>query len=150
MLPPWTLPLCTLPQDRVAIIRDLDGYTWQLLELHGSGHSVGERLAAVQLRVACLATSLEWYRGALGMRVLREHESSLPGSGHKTATALVGFGEELQGTLLELRQAGDAAPPAAAAGAAGAAGRASGVSHFVIESEEELATTAAALKVMGV
>ena len=129
----------------MAIIRDLDGYTWHLLELHGSGHSVPERLAAVQLHVACLARSLEWYQSVLGMRVLRRHESTLPGSGRHTATALVGFSEELEGTLLELRQAGDAAQPAAAA-AAGAAGRA-GVSHFMIESEQELAVTAAGLGV---
>ncbi|GAB4814964.1 hypothetical protein N2152v2_002010 [Parachlorella kessleri] len=86
-------------QDKVSLVRDLDGWPWQLLELHAA--HAPERLCTVSIRVRDVAASLRWYQQVLGMRVLQKYEAT--GGGH--ISALVGFTPELDGPLLELRQA---------------------------------------------
>jgi catechol 2,3-dioxygenase-like lactoylglutathione lyase family enzyme len=89
-------------QGRVAAILDPDGYPWRVMELHGEQAAPRERLCALGLRVADLEASLAWWCGGAGARVVRRYDARAPPA---YRSAMVGYGEEAEAALVELRQA---------------------------------------------
>lgn len=89
--------------DQVALVRDLDGYCWQLMELKGTIDPPKTRIATIAIQVTHLETSLQWYCDVLGASVNERYEAKDVSVVHKSA--LIGWSGELEGTLLELRQA---------------------------------------------
>lgn len=72
----------------MSLVQDLDGYPWQLLELHRTPPR--ERLCTLALGVSDLGGSLQWYQVVLGMTVLQKYEASRPGK--RTSRVLGGGG----------------------------------------------------------
>lgn len=94
-------------QDIVALIKDLDGYRWRIMEMHRIRGAPAEPLCTVAMRVSRLESSLRFYVEKLGMSIQQQYEAPSP---PVYRTALVGYGPELEAVQLELRQTEDPPP----------------------------------------
>jgi len=88
-------------QDIVALVKDLDNYTWQIMEAKRSG-LVQEPLCSVTLRTTNLEKTIASCNRLLGLHVTQQYEASHGPPEYKTA--LLGFGPELETVQLEFRQ----------------------------------------------
>ncbi|XP_052488176.1 probable lactoylglutathione lyase, chloroplastic [Gossypium raimondii] len=78
----------------IAFIEDPDGYTFELLEREPTP----EPLCQVMLRVGDLDRSINFYKKAFGMELLRAKDNPE----YKYTTAMMGFGPEDKNAVLEL------------------------------------------------
>lgn len=78
----------------IALIEDPDGYTFELLEKK----STAEPLCQVMLRVGDLDRSINYYKKAFGMELLRKRDNPE----NKYTVAFMGYGPEDKNAVLEL------------------------------------------------
>lgn len=78
----------------LAYVKDPNGYIFELIQRGPTP----QPLCQVMLRVGDLQRSIDFYKKALGMRVLNKVESLE----HKYAVAMMGYADELETTALEL------------------------------------------------
>lgn len=88
-------------QDIVAVVKDLDNYTWQIMEAKRSG-IVPEPLCSITLRTTNLEKTIAHCSRLLGLHITQKYEASQGPPEYKTA--LLGFGPELETVQLEFRQ----------------------------------------------
>ena len=87
-------------QDVVAVVHDLDGYSWRIMEAKRS-HVGPDKLCSVAIRVTNLDRSVAWCSIVLGTSIQQQYEASQT---PEFKTALVGFGAEMEAVQIELRQ----------------------------------------------
>ncbi|GAB4830829.1 Lactoylglutathione lyase [Ancistrocladus abbreviatus] len=78
----------------IAFVKDPDGYAFELIQRGPTP----EPLCQVMLRVGGLEHSIKFYEKALGMQLLRKIDRPK----HKYTLAMIGYGPELENTILEL------------------------------------------------
>ncbi|KAL4539172.1 hypothetical protein Ndes2526B_g02568 [Nannochloris sp. 'desiccata'] len=88
-------------QDIVALVKDLENYTWQIMEAKRSG-VVPEPLCSITLRTTNLEKTIANCSRLFGLNVTQKYEASHEPPEYKTA--LLGFGPELETVQLEFRQ----------------------------------------------
>ena len=123
-------------QDFVSLVKDINGYTFRVMDLHQQQH-ITNRVLTISLRTTNLERSISWCKEILGARVHHYYEASQP---PEYKTALVGLGPELETVQLELRQT--ALPPLL--------NRGNGVVRIVVTPSTTTATTAAAAAAVDV
>jgi catechol 2,3-dioxygenase-like lactoylglutathione lyase family enzyme len=88
-------------QDIVALVKDLDNYTWQIMEAKRSG-AISEPLCSITLRTTNIEKTIANCSRVLGTTVSQNYEASHGPPEYKTA--MLGFGAELETVQLEFRQ----------------------------------------------
>ena len=79
-------------QDLVALVKDIDNYTWQIMEAKRSG-VVHEPLCSITLRTTNIEKTIASCSRVLGTTVTQSYEAS---RGAEYKTAMLGFGPELE------------------------------------------------------
>ncbi|GAB4836467.1 Lactoylglutathione lyase, partial [Ancistrocladus abbreviatus] len=79
---------------QIAFVKDPDGYAFELIQRGPTP----EPICQVMLHVGDLERSIKFYEKALGMQLLRKIDKPE----HKYTLAMMGYGPELENTVLEL------------------------------------------------